>query len=267
VVEPAAKKPAPQVILPKRVLNSLGMTLVLIPAGTFRMGSQPGEAERGEDEGPYHEVTITEPYYLGMYPVTQRQYELVMGENPSYFNSNKGGGPDHPVERVSWFDALEFCNRLSALPAEKAAGRVYRLPTEAEWEYACRAGQPTPFSSGMTLSSREANFNGNYPYGHVARGPYLERTTRVGSYSPNPFNLYDMHGNVWEWCSDYYDRLYYRKSPRYDPMGPSEGKLRVVRGGSCYNIARFCRSAYRFGVVPNNRDLDVGVRVVLTLST
>jgi formylglycine-generating enzyme required for sulfatase activity len=254
-------------LLPRRVTNSINMTLTLIPAGTFKMGSPAGEAERGDDEGPQHEVTLTQPFYMGIYPVTQRQYEAVMGTNPSYFNGDKGGGPDFPVERISWDDAVEFCRKLSDLPAEKEARRTYRLPTEAEWEYACRAGLPTPFSSGLTLSSKEANFNGHYPYGMVARGPYLERTTKVGSYPPNPFSLYDMHGNVWEWCADYYDRTYYRHSPRYGPQGPAQGTLRVVRGGSCYNIGRFCRAAYRFGVAPGNRDLDVGMRVVMVLRT
>ena len=123
-----------------------------------------------------------------------------------------------------------------------------------------------PFTGGVTLSSREANFNGNYPYGMAERGPYLERTTRVGSYPPNPFGLYDMHGNVWEWCADYYDRNYYKSSPRVDPQGPPVGTLRVVRGGSCYNIGRFCRAAYRFGVSPGNKDIDVGMRVVMVPS-
>ena len=119
-----------------------------------------------------------------------------MGHNPSYFHEGKGGGLDHPVERVTWEDAFEFCRRLGELPAEKAAGRVYRLPTEAEWEFACRAGQTGAFAFGPTLSSRDANFNGNYPYGGAERGPYLERTTRVASYLPNAFGLFDMHGNV-----------------------------------------------------------------------
>jgi formylglycine-generating enzyme required for sulfatase activity len=202
---------------------------------------------------------------MGIYPVTQRQYQILMDQNPSYFTASKGGGPDFPVENVSWYDAVEFCRRLSDLPVEQAAGRLYRLPTEAEWEYACRASVPMPFSSGLTLSSREANFNGNYPYGVTARGAYLEHTTKVGSYPPNPYGLCDMHGNVWEWCADYYDRNYYRNSPRYDPPGPSSGTLRVVRGGSCFNIGRFCRTAYRFGVVPTNRDIDVGLRVVMVL--
>jgi formylglycine-generating enzyme required for sulfatase activity len=200
---------------------------------------------------------------MGIYPVTQMQYQKVMEKNPSHFSDAKGGGGDFPVESISWEEANEFCRRLSALPAERDAGRTYRLPTEAEWEYACRGGVALPFSSGLTLTSREANFNGNYPYGIVARGPYLERTTRVGSYPPNPFGLYDMHGNVWEWCQDFYERGYYRVSPPVDPQGPATGTQRVVRGGSCFNIGRFCRSAYRLGIAPANRNLDVGMRVVM----
>jgi formylglycine-generating enzyme required for sulfatase activity len=249
--------------LPRRITNSINLTMMFIPAGTFRMGSPLSEPERGSDEGPQHEVTLTRPFYMGIYPVTQRQYQTVLGVNPSYFQGAKGGGPDFPIESISWHEAVEFCRKLSEFPEEKAAGRVYRLPTEAEWEYACRAGVPMPFSSGLTLSGREANFNSNYPYGPATRGGYLERTTRVGSYPPNPFGLFDMHGNTWEWCADYYDRAYYRNSPRYDPQGPAEGTLRVVRGGSCYNIGRFCRSAYRFGIAPGNRDIDVGMRVVM----
>jgi formylglycine-generating enzyme required for sulfatase activity len=251
--------------LPLRLTNAIQLTMALIPAGTFRMGSAASEPERGDDEGPQHDITITRPFYVGIYPVTQRQYEAVMGSNPACFTMWKGGGPDHPVERISWFDANEFCRRLSELPAEKAAGRVYRLPTEAEWEYACRAGTPTPVSTGLTLSAREANFNGNYPYGNAERGAFLERTTRVGSYLPNPFGLYDMHGNVWEWCADWYSRSAYRDSPRYDPQGPATGNLRVVRGGSCCTIGRFCRSAHRFGVAPGNRDHDVGMRVAMVV--
>jgi formylglycine-generating enzyme required for sulfatase activity len=249
----------------RRMVNSIGMTLTLVPAGVFRMGSSAAEAERGNDEGPQHEVSLSQPFYMGIYPVTQRQYEAVMGQNPSYFAGSKGGGYEFPVETISWQEANEFCRRLSALPAERAAHRFYRLPTEAEWEYACRGGVALPFSSGITLTSREANFNGNYPYGIAARGPYLERTTKVGSYPPNPFGLFDMHGNVWEWCLDFYDRTFYRNSPRENPLGPETGSQRVVRGGSCFNIGRFCRSAYRLGIAPGNRNLDVGIRVVMVV--
>jgi formylglycine-generating enzyme required for sulfatase activity len=264
---PAAATHEAETLLPRRITNSINLTMMYIPAGTFRMGSPLSEAERGSDEGPQHEVTVTRPFYMGIYSVTQRQYHTVMGINPSYFQGSKGGGPDFPVESISWHEAVEFCRKLNELPHEKAAGRVYRLPTEAEWEYACRGGVPMPFSSGLTLSGREANFNSNYPYGPTTRGGYLERTTKVGSYPPNPFGLFDMHGNIWEWCSDYYDRTYYRNSPRYDPQGPAEGTLRVVRGGSCYNIGRFCRSAYRFGIAPGNRDIDVGMRLVMQIQS
>jgi formylglycine-generating enzyme required for sulfatase activity len=246
----------------RRIVNCLDMSLAILPAGSFKMGSPFSEAERGDDEGPQHDVMLSKTVYMGVHPVTQRQYELVMGRNPSYFQGAKGGGPDYPVETVSWHEAVEFCRKLSELPAEREAGRVYRLPTEAEWEYACRAGQGTPFTYGLTISSRDANFNGNYPYGQASRGPYLEKTSRVGSYAANAFGLYDVHGNVWEWCSDYYHLHFYRSSPPNDPGGPSSGTLRVVRGGSCYSIGRFCRSAYRFGIAPANRDLDVGLRVV-----
>jgi formylglycine-generating enzyme required for sulfatase activity len=255
----------PFIALPRRLSNDLGMTFVLIPPGTFRMGSPASEAERSSDEGPQHEVELTDPFYMSIYPVTQRQFQFVMGYNPAFFTEARGGGPEFPVESTTWHEANEFCRKLSRLPAEMQAKRSYRLPTEAEWEYACRGGLPAPFSSGLTLSSREANFNGNYPYGMVGRGPYREMTSKVGSFSPNPFGLFDMHGNVWEWCADYYERLYYKNSPRDNPTGPEQGELRVVRGGSCFNIGRFCRSAYRFAITPGNRDRDVGMRVVMVL--
>src|SRR5262249_27456750 len=153
--------------LEPRVTNAIGMPLVLLSPGRFLMGSPPGEMDRCPDEDPQHPVTITRPFYLGAYPVTQAQYERVMGTNPSSFRPVSGmglGGPNNRVEMVSWEDAVQFCQRLSALPAERAAGRVYRLPTEAEWEYACRAGTTTPFHFGPTLSSTQANFAGYAPY-------------------------------------------------------------------------------------------------------
>src|SRR5262249_11368647 len=155
--------------------------------------------------------------------------------------SAEGGGKDmvkglatadFPVERVSWHEAVKFCKKLSVRPAEKRARRVYRLPTEAEWEYACRAGTSTPFHFGRSLSSRQANFDGNAPYGGAAKGPWLRRTCKVGSYQPNGFGLFDMHGNLFQWCNDWYGRDYYKDSPRQDPQGPDEGTARIVRGGS-----------------------------------
>ncbi|HKB37984.1 MAG TPA: bifunctional serine/threonine-protein kinase/formylglycine-generating enzyme family protein, partial [Gemmataceae bacterium] len=195
--------------LTERLVNSIGMKFVLVPPGRFLMGSPLTEAERGTDEGPQHEVIITRPFYLGMYLVTQREYEHVTGESPSHF-SLIGDGQEKvlgldtshfPVEQVSWEDAVAFCRMMSDIPQERRRGRLYRLPTEADWEYACRGGAAGtgPFPFGSSLSSFQANFNGRHPYGGASEGPYLERTTAVGSYPPNGFGLFDMHGNVWEW--------------------------------------------------------------------
>ena len=249
------------------------MKLMLIPAGKFIMGSPKDEKERSSAE-EQHEVSITKPFYLGVYVVTQAEYEKVMGNNPSYFSA-KGGGKasvkdmdtgQFPVEQVSWDDAVAFCKKLSELPKEKKAGLVYRLPTEAEWEYACRAGTKTPFHYGDSLSSKQANFNGGFPYGGADKGPYLERTAKVGTYAANAFGLYDMHGNVWEWCQDWYDASYYKNSPKEDPPGPAQASDRVVRGGGWDGRGRFCRSAFRDWSEPGRRDDDLGFRVVAVQS-
>jgi formylglycine-generating enzyme required for sulfatase activity len=260
----------------KVITNSIGMKLVLIPAGKFLMGSPADEAEREEGE-VQHEVTITRPFYMGMYPVTQREYEQLMGEmlkkKPwwrAHFTEAKGGGADHPMENINWERMMDFITKLTALPEEKGAGRVYRLPTEAEWEYACRAGTTTPFYFGSSLTSNEANFNGNFPYGSADKGPYLRKSTKVGSYPPNAYGLYDMHGNVFQWCSDWYDKDYYRKSPKEDPKGPANGVVdtgyknfyRVIRGGSWLDEGRACRAAYRFRAMPSDAYMIVGFRVV-----
>ena len=246
-----------------RLTNAIAMDLTRIPAGTFLMGAPESEPDHYYDELPQHAVTLTRPFYLGVYPVTQRQYQQVMGVNPSDFNPSNGGSLDHPVETVSWHDAVEFCRRLSEFPAEKAAGRVYRLPTEAEWEHACRAGTATPYSFGAACSGSEANCDGHYPYGGAAKGPFLQRTTKVGSYEPNAFGLYDMHGNVWEWCADWYDRDYYRASPVVDPVGPQVGEERMLRGGSWFFRAQRCRSAARLGVAPEGAYHIDGFRVAV----
>jgi formylglycine-generating enzyme required for sulfatase activity len=222
-----------------------------------------------------HEVVITRPFYLGVHEVTQGQYERVIGKNPAWFNKSRGGGPDHPVEQVMWKEAVAFCDRLSSLPAEKEAGRVYRLPTEAEWEYACRAGTTTAFHIGNALSSTQANFNGNHPYGGAAPGPYLRQTAKAGSYPANPWGLHDMHGNVWEWCQDWYDPDYYRQSPKEDPKGPKQGVVStdfgndcflVVRGGCWLDEARGCRSAYRFRLMPSDPYRWAGFRVACNVA-
>jgi formylglycine-generating enzyme required for sulfatase activity len=267
---PAASEDKTGGALEKLLTNSIDMKLALIPAGKFTMGSPAAEADRDDIE-VQHEVEISRPFYMGVYEVTQQQWQKVIGKpSKSHFNATRGGGPDHPVEDLRWNEAVDFCNRLTALPEEKKAGRKYRLPTEAEWEYACRAGTTTAFHYGKSLSSLEANFNGNFPYGGAAKGPYLRRTAKVGSYKPNAWGLYDMHGNVQEWCSDWYDPDYYKKSPRVDPKGPDKGVLstdykdfyRVVRGGCWLDEARGCRSAYRFRAMPHDAYMLVGFRVV-----
>jgi formylglycine-generating enzyme required for sulfatase activity len=260
---PAALVLLPPAALAEEITNSIGMKLVLIPKGKFLMGSPRDEKDRDVDE-EQHEVEITQPFYMGVYEVTQRQYEKVMGKNPARFTKENGGGPDHPVENVSWRHAKDFCDKLSALETERGAKRVYRLPTEAEWEYACRGGVPesTPFHFGKSLSSMRANFNGNYPYGGAAKGPYLEKTSAAGSYKPNAFGLFDMHGNVWEWCADWYDQDYYRNSPKKDPQGPEKGTCRVLRGGSWVSGGWPCRAAKRGKFDPADSYSILGFRVV-----
>jgi formylglycine-generating enzyme required for sulfatase activity len=274
-LEPPRRKRRPR-LLPGEVTNSIGMRLALIPAGRFTMGAPKDEVDRSADEGPQHEVEISRPFYLGAFPVTQEEYEAVVGINPSWFRADGGGkarvkGMDtrrFPVEQVSWDNAVAFCRKLSDRPAERAAGHVYRLPTEAEWEYACRGGVSTsrPFSFGASLSSTQANFDGNFPYGGGPKGPNLERTCEVGSYWANGFELHDLHGNVWEWCSDWYDKDYYAASRRKDPAGPVLGTGRVFRGGCWDDFGQFCRSASRGLSKPGDRDGRLGFRVALVPS-
>ncbi|HZV04645.1 MAG TPA: SUMF1/EgtB/PvdO family nonheme iron enzyme, partial [Gemmataceae bacterium] len=261
---------------PKTITNSIGMKFVFVGRGTFLMGSPENEHLRYPDEFQ-HEVEITRPFYMGAYEVTQEQYERVMGQNPSWFASS-GEGKDKvqgidtsqfPVETVSWKDTVEFCRRLSKLPEEKSIGRAYRLPTEAEWEYSCRGGRlfknpSPPFHFGNSLSSTQANFN-NSPLGDASKEPDLHRTTKVGSYSPNSLGLYDLHGNVSEWCADWFDAKYYERSPRQNPQGPENGELRVLRGGSWDYGGGYCRAAIRLVLPPSVRHNDNGFRVVLVI--
>jgi uncharacterized protein (TIGR02996 family) len=254
--------------------NSLGMRFSLVPPGRFRMGSDGREWNRDADEGPVHEVEITRAFYLGVHQVTQEQYARVTGLSPSDFsatgrNRDQVPGLDtrsFPVEMVSWEEAVSFCARLSRLPGERAAGRVYRLPSEAEWEYACRGAMSSsaPVQYGTSLCSTQANFDGNYPYGGARPGPYLERPTPVGSYRPNVLGLYDMAGNIWEWCNDWYGAGYYAVSPARDPAGPAEGERRVVRGGCWFSPGVNCRIANRNSDhPPTNRTDKLGFRVAL----
>lgn len=249
---PRPKQPRPtpkpkQTPTPQQTAPQIEM--VLIPAGTFMMGS-PDSAEYHPDEMPQHQVTVRS-FYIGKYEVTQAQWRAVMGTNPSRFK-----GDNRPVENVTWQDAVEFCRRLSQM-----TGREYRLPSEAEWEYACRAGTTTPFAFGSSLSSEQANFDGRVPYGGAAQGVYREETTPVGSFSPNAFGLYDMHGNVSEWCQDLYHKNY-NGAPVDGSAWESGGESkRVMRSGSWDSVANGCRSAFRSSDFGRRYDTN-GFRVV-----
>lgn len=256
--------------VPKVVANSLGMKFALIPAGKFTMGSPKSEVHRGTDE-EQHDVAITKDFAIGVYEVTQGQYERIMGNNPSCFTPTGLGKAkiksketsQHPVECVTWQQAIEFCKKLGEKVEEKQAGHSYRLPTEAEWEYACRAGTTTALHLGDVVDSYQANFNGLSPYGAGRGGSFLRRTAPVGEYPANKFGLFDMHGNVMEWCNDWYDADYYSTSPKEDPPGPSNGKERVTRGGSWSNSGKACRSAVRTKLAPDQSHYGLGFRVVM----
>jgi formylglycine-generating enzyme required for sulfatase activity len=245
---------------PVTITNSIGMRMQLVPPGEFTMGSGTSERDRGTDEYA-HQVRILQPYFAGIFEVTQDEYERVMRDKPSWFAATGGGatqvaGRDtsrFPVEMVSWNDATEFCRQLSGLPEERAAGRTYRLPTEAEWEFACRAGTESAFHFGLQPAHHGANI-----------GFRSNRTNGVGGAAANAFGLHDMHGNVWEWCQDWYKGDYYQTSPRDDPQGPTQGTTRVRRGGSWDCFTGLCRSAYRGGSSPTSRVSNLGFRVVFT---
>ena len=278
--------------------KSTRMRLAIIPAGAFKMGS-PAEQKGHRDDETEHDVAITTSFLLGINEVTQAEYELVMKTNPSAF-SPKGTNRDKvaaqptdrfPVEHVSWFDAIAFCNQLSVLDGlapyyevrheqregdamvsaqvTVLGGRGYRLPTEAEWEYACRARSETAFHFGGTTNGTQANFKslvvtaGGYG-GPETRTVELGRTAVVGSYPANRWGLNDLHGNVAEWCWDFYDKDYYATSPRENPRGPKAGPQRVLRGGSWMVADELCRSASRLGQTPDEHKDYIGFRVART---
>ena len=237
--------------------GNVNLDLIWIEPGTFTMGSPEDEMGRFDDEAQ-HEVTLTKGYWLGKYEITQAQYRAIMPSNPSEFT-----GADLPVEQVSWYDAMAFCEKLTEI--EKAAGRLpegyeYALPTEAQWEYACRAGTTTALNSGKNLSDKEQcpEMDEVGWYSDNSNGS----SHPVGQKQPNAWGLYDMHGNVWEWCLDWYGD--YPSSAVTDPKGASSGSSRVVRGGSCYSYAYYCRSANRSGTRPDNGYIDCGFRVTLS---
>jgi formylglycine-generating enzyme required for sulfatase activity len=270
--------------------NSIKMKFVFIPPGEFDMGSPESESGRYLNHETLHHVKLTKGFYLGKYEVTQSQFQLALRRNPSFFRDGVAGrkvdytdSTSFPVENVTWFDAVEFCNALSKteqLPAfytlrkikrnkaegwiEKAdvavnGGTGYRLPTEAEWEYACRAGTKAPFHFGETLNGKEANVNGTY--GTTTPGPYLKRPCTVGSYPANAFGLHDMHGNVWEWCHDRYAGY---DGDEVDPTGSESRATRSTRGGSWNDDAQNARSAQRNGSEPHIRNYGRGLRVART---
>ncbi len=268
--------------------DGLVLTLLRIPAGEFVMGAPAGEPERLEREGPQHRVRLEE-FLMGQMPITQAQWRVVaqwkaregeswgreLDPNPSRFQSREGQGEvrllegetstdQRPVENVSWYDAMEFCARLN-----QRTGRKYTLPSEAQWEYACRAGTTTPFYFGPTLTTDLANYDGTYTYANGLKGEHREQTTSVGIFQSNAWGLQDMHGNVWEWCLDFWHESY-EGAPtdgsawlhgedlnrgKYRAMG------RMLRGGSWSHFPRFCRSSYRFDFHPVNRISHVGFRV------
>jgi formylglycine-generating enzyme required for sulfatase activity len=243
---------------------------VLIKGGTFTMGSPASEPERGTDE-TQHRVTVGD-FYIAKSSVTQREYSQLVGNNPSEFS-----GDNLPVENVTWFDAVRFCNALSVreglTPTYTINGETvtwnraangYRLPTEAEWEYACRAGTTTPFNIGNNITDREANCYNNYGYNNNSSGRvtggYRGRTSPVNTYAANSWGLFDMHGNVADWCWDWYGE--YGTSAQTNPVGPATGTLRVNRGGGWNDFPKHIRSAYRAATPPGNGSFNLGFRLV-----
>jgi formylglycine-generating enzyme required for sulfatase activity len=270
VIDESTARQATKIVVPRpvsagtsgnEIVNSIGMKLKLIPVGEFQMGSNEYDSEK-----PRHLVTISQPFYLGVYPVTQHEYMQTTKKNPSGFSGNHR----RPVESVSWFDAVAFCNELSRKEGLKPFftinaqsvevpdwnGPGYRLPTEAEWEYACRARTTTRFSFGD-----DENLLSEHAWYYENSG---SQTHPVGEKKPNPFGLFDMHGNVWEWCWDWFDASYYNKSSQVDPKGQKTGDARVLRGGSWYYVAFRARSAFRRGLAPAGRIQDYGFRLART---
>jgi formylglycine-generating enzyme required for sulfatase activity len=259
--------------------NSQGMQFVLVPPGRFLMGSPVTEQGRSPHE-QQHVVEITRAFWMGVHHVTVSQFRAftqasryrtsaeARGDQATWHSPGIVQEGDHPVVCVSWEDAGVFCNWLT----DRDGRQEYQLTTEAEWEYACRAGTPAswPFHFGTSLSSHQANFHGDAPYGSGRKGPYLGRTSPVGAYRPNGFGLHEMHGNVWQWCEDWYSGTYYLESPELDPHGPDEASLskyasmRAYRGGQWNAGANVCRAAYRYGLDPADSNPYLGFRLAIS---
>ena len=242
--------------------NDVRLEMVLVPGGSFQMGAPDHELDCSRSESPQRQVTL-QTFFMGRYQVTQEQWRQIAGfdavrrdldADPSRFR-----GDSRPVEQVTWYGAVEFCDRLS-----KRSGRLYRLPSEAEWEYACRAGTQTPFHFGKTITDELANYDATETYGRGPKGEYRRETTPVNHFNaPNAFGLSDMHGNVWEWCLDPWHDTYEGAST--DGRAWTEGRddvWRVLRGGSWYTPPSPCRSAHRHYQLPDHRYAGIGFRVV-----
>ena len=266
---PESEKESPQTsrdraAAPEAVVNSIGIRLVHIPAGEFLMGQCDDGNDEFPPECPPHKVRLSEGFYLSAFEISQAQFETVSGHNPSWHVASNSklsdkidtslGTADYPVEQVTWTEAHEFCERLTALPEEVKAKRRYRLPTEAEWEYACRGGSSQPYE---WRRRRRADDRRGEAAGILPPLPVKP----VGSYPQNRFGLYDMRGNVWEWCADWFDRDYYSRSPNTDPQGPSGGFLKVIRGGDWTFVGRGCKLSYPM-TPPWKSSRYVGFRVV-----
>ena len=245
------------------VTNSIGMDFMRVEAGTFLMGAPADDSQADEDERPQHPVTIEQAFFMGQHEVTQQQYQRVMGENPSWFRRG-GGGHEQvktidtkqlPVDMVSWYDAVKFCERLGQLTEETKTKRRYRLPTEIEWEFACRAGTKTRFAWGDNLTAEHAHVRFD------AQG--ARRTLPIGSFAPNAWGLFDMHGNVWEWCADEYRYQAYQSSTEQQTPLADASAPKVIRGGDWQSTANSARSANRDFTRATRRDLGNGFRVVL----
>jgi formylglycine-generating enzyme required for sulfatase activity len=239
--------------------------MVTIPAGRFVMGSPPDEAERLDNEGPQHLVEL-EGFWMGQTPITQAQWRQVMKVNTSKFQSDRAERDQHPVERVSWEEAMAFCAKL-----RECTGRHYSLPSEAQWEYACRAGTTTPFHCGATLISELVNFNGASTHGAAPEGDARGQTSPVEQFPANRWGLLDLHGNVWEWCLDDWHSSY-QGAPQdgrawLESQGANRckrkgrGRNKLLRGGSWYGDPRYCRSAFRDWVRPDELYDGFGFRV------
>jgi len=231
-----------------------GMVFVELPPGRFTMGSGSDEAGRNDDE-VLHDVEITQPFLLGQNEVTQQEWRTVMGTAPSHFTSC---GPRCPVENITFFDVQTFLEKLNAHPPQTLH---YRLPTEAEWEYACRARTTGPFSTGENLTTAQANYNGRQPYGSFPAGDFRQKTTPAGTFPLNPWGLADMHGNVWEWTSDWYGPYSESSAANIDPRSGPSGEKRVIRGGSWFFDANSARCALRYTHAPRDKGFSLGFRV------